>query len=70
MGEARRRSGGRRDRIQQRELGPENPCPPGQRGGLYRPLSDDDLAAIYETALKLLAELGMGEVPPRLTEYL
>ena len=34
-----------------------NPAPPGQRGGAYRPLSDADMAAIYDTALRLLAEL-------------
>lgn len=43
-----------------------NPAPPGQRGGAYRPLSEADLGAIYDTALRLLAELGMGAVPPRL----
>ena len=41
-----------------------NPCPPGQHGGSYRPLTDTDIQAIYTTALRLLAELGMGEVPP------
>jgi trimethylamine--corrinoid protein Co-methyltransferase len=40
-----------------------NPCPPGQLGGAYRPLSHADLTAIYSTALRLLEELGMGEVP-------
>ncbi|MEP5154097.1 trimethylamine methyltransferase family protein, partial [Planktotalea sp.] len=43
-----------------------NPAPPGQAGGLYRPLSEKDLRDIYSTALRLLAELGMGEVPQRL----
>ncbi len=45
---------------------PQNPAAPGQVGGAYRPLSETDLAAIYDTALRLLAELGMGETPPRL----
>jgi trimethylamine--corrinoid protein Co-methyltransferase len=40
-----------------------NPCPPGQPGGTYRPLSDADIAAIYDTALRLLDELGMGDTP-------
>lgn len=40
-----------------------NPCPPGQVGGSYKPLKAADLQAIYGTALKLLEELGMGEVP-------
>lgn len=43
-----------------------DPCPPGQIGGAYRPLSGGDLRAIYATALDLLEKLGMGEVPPRL----
>lgn len=47
-----------------------DPCPPGQRGGAYRPLSEADLQAIYDTALRLLAELGMGEVPDRLRDDL
>jgi trimethylamine--corrinoid protein Co-methyltransferase len=49
-----------------RARGPENPCPPGQRGGQYAPLTVPEIRAIYDTALRLLAELGMGEVPDRL----
>lgn len=45
-----------------------NPAPPGQRGGHYAPLSEAGIGAIYATALRLLAELGMGEAPPRLVE--
>ncbi|MGI3186985.1 trimethylamine methyltransferase family protein [Nioella aestuarii] len=66
MKPAGRRSGGRRDRLAARAKGPENPCPPGQRGGQYAPLSELEMRAIYDTALRLLAELGMGEVPDRL----
>ena len=40
-----------------------NPCPPGQAGGSYKPLSEAGLTAIYHTALRLLEDLGMGEVP-------
>lgn len=59
-----RRSGGRADRVAKRAAPPEmNPCPPGQRGGQYRPLAEAEIVAIYETALRLLGELGMGEVP-------
>lgn len=65
----RRLSGGRRARLQQRATAPEiNPAPPGQRGGLYAPLSDSDLDAIFETALRLLEEIGMGDVPTRLED--
>ncbi len=70
MAGARRRAGGRLDRLAQRRKGPPNPCPPGQIGGVYTPLSDADIAKIYQSALKLLAELGMGEVPARLHQDL
>ncbi|MEM0977944.1 MAG: trimethylamine methyltransferase family protein [Pseudomonadota bacterium] len=47
-----------------------NPAPHGQPGGQYAPLSQQDLSAIFQTALRLLSELGMGEVPDRLTKDL
>lgn len=70
---ARRQRGsgsGRAARIARRKAadGVPNPAPPGQRGGLYRPLSERDIEAIWATALRLLAELGMGEAPPILVE--
>jgi trimethylamine--corrinoid protein Co-methyltransferase len=50
--------------VARRSLPPlVNPCPPGQIGGAYRPLSEAQMRAIYETALRLLSEPGMGEVP-------
>ena len=62
---------GRRARVAARAAPPKlKPAPPGQLGGAYRPLSEDDLSAIYQTALRLLEELGMGEVPPRLKDDL
>ncbi|MCK0169040.1 trimethylamine methyltransferase family protein [Jannaschia sp. S6380] len=72
MGEVgRKRAGGRRARVAQRAAPPvQNPCPPGQRGGMYRPLTEAQLDAITDTALRLLAELGMGEVPDRLARDL
>lgn len=66
MATAGRRKGGRRDKIAARAAVGVNPCPPGQVGGQYRPLSDADVRRIYDTALDLLATLGMGEVPERL----
>ncbi len=63
--------GGRRERLAKRAAKPEvNPCPPGQTGGQYKPLTEPDLRAVYATALRLLEELGMGEVPARLAETL
>ncbi|MEM0987869.1 MAG: trimethylamine methyltransferase family protein [Pseudomonadota bacterium] len=62
------RSGGRKGRIALRAAKPVvDPCPPGQIGGAYRPLSEAELAKIFDTACRLLAELGMGEVPDRLS---
>ena len=66
MAEGRRRAGGRADRLEQRRKGPPNPCPPGQVGGVYAPLATPEIEKIYQSALRLLAELGMGEVPERL----
>ena len=65
-----RRGGGRSARIALRTApeAPVNPCPPGQVGGQYRPLSESGLAAIYDMALRLLSELGMAEVPDWLIE--
>jgi len=66
-----RRSGSRAARIARSKLPPAvDPCPPGQRGGAYQPLSEAEITAIYETALRLLAELGMGEVPEVLERQL
>ncbi|MGI9410593.1 MAG: trimethylamine methyltransferase family protein, partial [Hyphomicrobiaceae bacterium] len=47
-----------------------NPAPPGQVGGQYRPLSETDIGKILETTFRLLSELGMGEVPERLSDDL
>ena len=67
----KRRSGGRIARVAKRAAPlPVNPAPAGQIGGMYRPLSEADLRSIYDTALRLLAGLGMGEVPDRLRDDL
>lgn len=58
---------GRKERLALRAAKPLiDPCPPGQSGGFYKPLSEAEIKAIFGTALHLLAELGMGEVPARL----
>lgn len=62
-----RRGGGRAYRHAQRAAKPAfDPCPPGQKGGAYAPLEPADLRSIYLTALRLLSDLGMGDVPKRL----
>lgn len=66
-----RRAGGRAARHAKRAVPVTiNPAAPGQFGGQYRPLNATDCKAIYDTALRLLAELGMGEVPKRLWDDL
>lgn len=68
---ASKRRAGRSARIAKRAAPVlVNPAPPGALGGFYKPLTDADLASIYTTALRLLAELGMGEVPKRLWDDL
>ncbi|MET1416450.1 trimethylamine methyltransferase family protein [Roseibium sp. HPY-6] len=67
MGGVRTKRGGRKERLALRAAKPlVDPCPPGQAGGRYRPLDETELHRIYQTALDLLAKLGMGEVPERL----
>ena len=67
MAGQRAKRSGRTERVAQRLAKPAiDPCPPGQIGGLYKPLSDSDLRRIYDTALDLLERLGIGEVPDQL----
>jgi len=47
---------------------PENPAAPGQVGGQYRPLTNRQCEQIYDSALNLLNDLGMGDAPPVLVE--
>ncbi len=62
---------GRKVRIAQRAKKPAlDPCPPGQPGGTYKPLTEFELERIYGTALDLLEKLGIGEVPDRLRDDL
>ncbi|MEL7229662.1 MAG: trimethylamine methyltransferase family protein [Pseudomonadota bacterium] len=66
-GKGPRRAGGRARRLVQRAAKPTiDPAPPGQRGGVYKPLSPDDLKRIFDAATHILATLGMGDVPARL----
>ncbi|WP_299844615.1 trimethylamine methyltransferase family protein [uncultured Roseovarius sp.] len=65
------RRSGRRERMALRAAGPSaNPAAPGQPGGQYTPLREADMHSIYATALRLLEDLGMGEVPDRLADVL
>ena len=67
MTSGRSKRGGRKERLALRAAKPIiDPCPPGQIGGMYKPLTEDEIRRIYGTALDLLEKLVMGEVPERL----
>lgn len=52
-----------------RALAPEiSACPPGPSGGQYTPLTQTDIQQIYANSLRILAEIGMAEVPNLLSE--
>ena len=42
---------------------------PGQPGGQYRPLSDADMDRIYQTALDVLENIGIGDPIPEILHY-
>ncbi len=71
MTELQPKRGGRTARLAKRAAKPVfDPCPPGQVGGAYKPLSTQGMQRIYETAVRLLEDLGVGEVPERLQKDL
>ncbi len=72
MSEPRRRRKGSmsREALKAKRARPPavNPAPPGAVGGQYKPLSPAQVVAITDTAYRMLAELGMGDAPPKLVE--
>ncbi|MEM9783309.1 MAG: trimethylamine methyltransferase family protein [Pseudomonadota bacterium] len=71
MEAVRTKRAGRKGRHAKRAAKPElDPCPPGQIGGTYKPLTEAELQRIYGAALELLDRLGMGEIPRRLWQDL
>lgn len=67
----RRRAGGRSARVAMRAAPQpleERPVQPGLTGGGYRPLTESQMASVYETALELLETLGMGQAVPEFLE--
>ena len=65
----RRRGGSRAAMLAKRSKPPAiNPAPAGPSGGQYRPLTEIQVKQIYDTSLRMLAELGMGDTPPALQE--
>ncbi len=61
---------GRASRVASRtaDVAEINPCPPGQSGGQYKPLAPTELADIIDTSFRVLAKIGMAEVPPKLLQ--
>ena len=60
----RRRSGGRAAKMAARSASPtedERAVRPGLTGGHYSPLTEAECRQVYEAALWLLAEVGMGD---------
>jgi len=66
----RRRSGGRRARRDSRaEKARGQVVQPGMPGGMYKPLSEHDIQRIYDTALDLLENIGIGDPIPEILQY-
>lgn len=66
----RRRSGGRRARHAARAEGVRGlAVQAGMHGGVYKPLSEDDIRRIYDTALDLLENIGIGDPIPEILRY-
>ncbi len=65
-----RRSGGRQARRTARAKGVRGQAvQPGMPGGAYKPLSEHDIQRIYDTALDLLENLGIGDPIPEILHY-
>ena len=65
----RRGTSSREEMLARRSKPPViNPAPPGPVGGQYKPLTDQQVKQIYDTSLRMLAELGMGDAPQALTD--
>lgn len=66
----RTRGGGRQARHALRAAGSEGVVVrPGQKGGSYGPLSERDMERIYDTALKILEEIGIADPIPEILRY-
>ena len=66
-----RRAGGRTARVAARAAGltgAERAARPGEEGGAFAPLSEDDLQRVFDTALDLLEDLGMGDPIPEFVD--
>ena len=71
MARRRRRAGGRAARVAARAAGPtadERAVRPGFKGGAYSPLTESDMQRVYDTALDLIEQVGMGDPIPEFVE--
>jgi len=66
---SRRRRGAARRRNKGVKVAAAQAVRPGQVGGQYRPLSDADIERIYQTALDVLENIGIGDPIPEILEY-
>ena len=65
-----RKSGGRAGRHAERQKGTVGMAVhAGIEGGSYKPLSDRDIERIHDTALNVLANIGIGDPIPEILEY-
>ena len=67
----RKREGGRAARLAARAAGPtgdEKAVHPGQTGGAFKPLTEPEMERVYDTALGLIEEIGMGTPVPEFIE--
>ncbi|MFK8022061.1 MAG: trimethylamine methyltransferase family protein [Pseudomonadales bacterium] len=66
-----RRAGGRRSRVALRNAPlaeDQKPVQPGETGGWYKPLKDEDIPKIIETTYKILSEVGFCQPTPHCIE--
>src|SRR5579863_2183945 len=61
-----RRGGGRVARQEIRRTAKAVAVHPGLEGGIYRPLSEADIARIHEAVLEVLSSIGMADATPEL----
>lgn len=64
----KRRNGGRSGRMLAREASQSGAIWPGLEGGLYRPLSDNDVHRIHGSVMEVLSTIGMADATPELIE--
>jgi len=68
-GRARRGGGSSARRAARADGVPAGAVHPGLTGGSYRPLSNGDIQRIYDTALDVLENIGIGDPIPEILQY-